>query len=363
MLLFASWVILPLLIGFVYSIKVSAVLQFSVLIFSFPFLLMLLFGHFKELSDTHNATLVSVLVLANTLTLIINRQHYRFMYESVYEELLLDNEEARLTNKKTLSLLSSNPLITGYFLNKHALDTHFVWVDDFENANEFSTWLTTKSPDYDQIYLGAVSTFDDRLLGKIIETFPKLKWRRDYFQGSAYVFSKADGEEIWPFSSFKPPFKQNYWMGVIPEHIEIDSTNRTYYRVDGTNGWSPKLRMPLSSISTMHNDLILVKATGIAFVDQNLDVDMVTIVKKGDELVEWKTTNLNTYKPDSLGNIVGYHVLDLSIVPQRHNDLTVNISLWNHSHTPFEITQLDIYTITGNPYFYWAVKPIYQTKK
>ena len=124
-LILAVWVFLPFLIGFIYSIKVSAVLQFSVLIFSFPFLLLLLFGHFKELSNRQNTILVIILIVANSLTLIVNREHYRHMYESVYEELLLHNEQVLADDPRTLSLLSSNPLITGYYLKEHSLDKTF----------------------------------------------------------------------------------------------------------------------------------------------------------------------------------------------------------------------------------------------
>ena len=69
------------------------------------------------------------------------------------------------------------------------------------------------------------------------------------------------------------------------------------------------------------------------------------------------------YGADTLGKITGYHVLDLSIVPQRHKDLTVNISLWNHGKSPFGIKQMDVYSIAGNPYLYWVVKPIYKTRE
>ena len=64
-ILFGSWFLLPFLIGFYYSRYFSAVLQYSVLIFSFHFLYFVLFSHIKPQKPITNLILVSIILGVN----------------------------------------------------------------------------------------------------------------------------------------------------------------------------------------------------------------------------------------------------------------------------------------------------------
>src|SRR5690554_7189323 len=88
-LLFLTWFLTPLLIGYFYSINVNAVLQYSVLIFSFTYLLFLLFGHLPNCSPKTNLILVALILLTGTLSLVyerdrkstrLNSSHVRISY-------------------------------------------------------------------------------------------------------------------------------------------------------------------------------------------------------------------------------------------------------------------------------------------
>lgn len=70
------WFFILLAAGFVYSLLVSAVLQYSVLIFAFPFLLIVLFSFYPEIRTSWRILPVSLILVTGTLTLFLNRNDY-----------------------------------------------------------------------------------------------------------------------------------------------------------------------------------------------------------------------------------------------------------------------------------------------
>ena len=87
-LLFLSWFVLPLLVGVLYSVCVNNVMQYSVLIFSFPYLLFLLFGHIPKQKTIINLLLVFLILCVNVSALVFERHHYSSLYESAYLHIL-----------------------------------------------------------------------------------------------------------------------------------------------------------------------------------------------------------------------------------------------------------------------------------
>jgi hypothetical protein len=96
------WFIIPFFIGFFYSRYFNAVLQYSVLIFSFPLIYFLLFGFIKEQNTKVNLILVSVILLTNIFSLVYGRKHYDVFYKSVYKQILTDYENIKRNNSNTI---------------------------------------------------------------------------------------------------------------------------------------------------------------------------------------------------------------------------------------------------------------------
>ncbi|MEE9463477.1 MAG: glycosyltransferase family 39 protein, partial [Bacteroidales bacterium] len=88
-----AWFILPILIGFFYSRYVNAVLQYSGLIFTFPFFLFILFGNLPDIKKPVKYLAVPLISLALILTLIYGRQYYSLFYQSRFKHLILDTEQ------------------------------------------------------------------------------------------------------------------------------------------------------------------------------------------------------------------------------------------------------------------------------
>ena len=193
-ILFTAWFILPFLIGFYYSKILNPVLQFSVLIFSMPFLFLVLFGHFKLQSTKMNLIIVAIILITNTFSLVFEREHYKLFYHSVYEEILYDYNEAKKDSKKTLLVVDSHQKITEYFSKKNNLDTNFVKFQSFKSKIDFSNFLKDNKH-YKQLFFGCLSFNPPSTIPLIQQYFPKKIWQKNYVGGNSYLFCNQNSEQ------------------------------------------------------------------------------------------------------------------------------------------------------------------------
>ncbi|MBX2973461.1 MAG: glycosyltransferase family 39 protein, partial [Flavobacteriales bacterium] len=88
LLLLSCWGLLPLLIGLGYSAWRAPVIQHSVLMFSFPYMVLALFIGLSDLGRRAAIAVVALIAVAGTATLIITRQHYATAYSNTYRVML-----------------------------------------------------------------------------------------------------------------------------------------------------------------------------------------------------------------------------------------------------------------------------------
>lgn len=84
-----TWFLVNFSVAFVYSLLREPIIQYSTLIFCFPFLVLTLFSFHKNNSMTMTQTVIAVLAILfiGTSSLIINRQHYDLMYHQGYDQI------------------------------------------------------------------------------------------------------------------------------------------------------------------------------------------------------------------------------------------------------------------------------------
>ncbi len=114
--------ILPFIVGFLYSSFVKPVLQFSILIFSFPFLIILLTSYLKEFNPKINLLMVIIISTITSLSLILEKKHFVIFYQSGFSEILKEN--SRIIHEypsNVTSIISSSKKITNYYLKYDSL--------------------------------------------------------------------------------------------------------------------------------------------------------------------------------------------------------------------------------------------------
>src|ERR1035437_2837841 len=82
-----AWFLLPFAAGYYYSVNVNPVLQYSTLLFSFPFFLLFLFSFFKERKKRINTILFISLEVILLFSTIVEEKFYKREYFGVFKEI------------------------------------------------------------------------------------------------------------------------------------------------------------------------------------------------------------------------------------------------------------------------------------
>ncbi len=356
-ILFLAWFILPFLIGFFYSKYVNPVLQFSVLIFSFYALFFFMFGPIKEQKPVLNLIIVVAILSANIYSLVVVRQHYRLLYNSNFEKIVVDCQKAKQDYKGVISIIDvTSRKITAYYLSKHNAGTGFVWHDSFEKEADLVQFLKEqKSADY--LYLGCVSSNPPTTVPIILDYFPVIKEQNNYFCGTTYVFSKKGEAEVKHagIQDFEKGHSEN-WNG-LDDSKYIDSVSyegKYSYLIDSLTEWSPTYTNGLYQVISGQNNFIDISVKvrpahkiHEAILVAALETSGVTTTWQG---VPFERCMQAGVQPGNWETV--YCSLKLSDAKLGHKSPELKIYIWNKGHNTFLIDDIKINARAGNPFVY-----------
>ena len=358
--LFLSLFLIPFLIGYYYSQNVSAVLQYSALIFSFPFLFFVLFGHIKNHSVKINSILVFGILSINCYALIVERQHYRLFYQSPYEHILIDQRLAEQNYKKIVSVIDSHQAITQFYVERSAQDTTYTSYASFSSENEFILFLEQKAEKNNFLYFGCLANSNPICIPIIQDYFPQLIEQKNYAGGTTYIFSKGENksDEVIEFQKFDLE-ENKFWKGLDQNKIQQDSiTKNKFYRFDESE-WGPAYSRSLSEMYHHKNNFIDLSAK-VFLPEQNAEQLFVITIDTKDSSVIWTGTPFNLFIPasDTAKWTTVHHSLKLSDAYLNYEALQFNAYVWNQGKQVFFIDDVVIRLRKGNPIIYGLIEKI-----
>lgn len=187
------WGTIPLILGFAYSVWRAPVLQYSVVLFSFPYLALFALQGLMHLS--RNATLASCALLAAMAvhSLVTVRKHYIVTYHSKYEAILRTGIDATkaLGRDRVLTLIDA-PYHMIDFYKRH-------WGVPEGELNEVNILgmpqarvdsILAAHPG-DQVVLGRSNGAHDENPALVQQRYPRLAHRRDLVEGQVLRFSRT----------------------------------------------------------------------------------------------------------------------------------------------------------------------------
>lgn len=358
---FGSWFFVPFVIAYAYSILINPVLQYSVLFFALPYLLFVLFGHIKQMPAWVNLVLVTLILGVNSFTLFTERQHYAIQSQSIYKEVVLACHTQQNAQPSSISLLHLRQDIAEYYIDDLNLSHQFTWLDSLGDNRSILDFLENAAIQTDTFFYGADASAPSHIIPMISKYFPKLVWRKNYFLGEIYLFTKGDQTTENKISAMPFSESYNYWKGIDSSSFFVDSiTTKTFYQMSQQAEWSPRFSVPLSEVTRHENDQIDVYLSA-EVPEQTTDIDIVTMLFRENKMVLWNATALNKFPRQNSGNIRAWHTLDLAIVEQRGGPLTLQVAIWNRTGAPLEIHEFEIFQRDGNPLRYAINEPITKT--
>lgn len=341
-------------VGYYYSIKIAPVLQSSVLIFAYPFLLIFLFGWAKEQTKTMNLLLVGVIVIFNAYVLIFQRQHYTVFYKTPFKQLVADVNENIKQYPNSFTILFSDEPKTRFYSEKGELGIPnyylFITVPEF-TEKQLDSLLNEKSKSVDYIFLGATSTLPAEYRAVILEKYPHIIWQRNYFSASSLLASKGSPTEK-PIADIQKT--KNLFNGYNPGKW-VDGG----YRFEKDEEWGPGYSKPLSELIKRPSDLIDV-AVKLKLSDLNQNPLLVMNVQSADSTIIYRAAatskHLIDLKDSTVTLVHSIKFIDLNY--QKFDQPVFNTFIWNIDKKPFQIVSFRVTYRKDNPLTYGLYQPI-----
>ncbi len=356
-ILFVCWFILPIVVGFLYSKFVNNVMQYSVLIFSFPFLFFILFGHIKPQKTIVNLILVLVILSLNIYALTMERKHYSSLYDSAYIHILTDRRDAGNSYKNMASLIDSDKEISEFYIKKLNLDTNFTWVDTSLTKKELISYLDVQSRLSGYLYFGCLSSSDPVTVAVIQDYYPSIVQQKNYFGGTTYVFSRvpAKAGNIIECQDFETKEKR-YWSSVDQSKFvdTVSFSGRYSYMIDSSTEWSLTYSRPLKEIVTSKYNFIVISVETFNEDGMN-DAMIVASIEAGDSVINWSSSEFSVFltnKSSKDGWARIHHTLMLYDIPFDKKNLLLKVYIWNQGRKSFLIDDFMIRLRPGNPVIY-----------
>ncbi|MDP1622603.1 MAG: glycosyltransferase family 39 protein [Bacteroidales bacterium] len=359
------WFLLPYIIGFVYSITRSSVLQYSALFFSFPFLLFVLFGYFKTSESIHKLILITLIGLVVIPSLIIERQHYKLFYKGIYGEIVAESKNAvdSLGPGRCKVILDTHKEINPYYLEKlKCPDLPFSYFKDLKGKGAFLAYLDSSKADF--LAFGCLSSSNWENYAIITEKYPYLIKHKSYFGGDFYLFSKIiplkrlDEYFYTVINTFEPSLPEWGWVNEKQCLDSLTIEGKKSYANKPGQEFSPVYTKGLRGLFRTENDIIDVSVdvrTPTVFPGAWL---VITVSSDGKDL-RWSSAPVNDFvKPGHQGRV--FQSLRLSDTELRHHRLFFNAFLWNPVKSPYIIDNFTIRVRKGNPVIYGLYRKIDQ---
>ncbi|MEI7725967.1 MAG: glycosyltransferase family 39 protein [Bacteroidota bacterium] len=357
------WFLLPYFIGFLYSKYRSSVLQYSVLIFSFPFLLFILFGFFKTTKSIHKIVLVALIGMIVISSLVVERQHYKLFYKGIYREIVADSKRVvdSLGTHNVMVILDTKKEINPYYLKKlNCLTLPFRYIEDIGGRGTLLTFLDSCKADY--LAFGCLSSTNWVNYALIQEKFPWLIQHKPYCGGDFYLFSrikpvKVSGEYFYTLTNtFEPSLPD--W-GYVNEKRCTDSLTiegkKSFVNDTGIE-FSPTYTKSLRDMIHSENDVIDVSVdvrTPLVFPGAWL---VVSVTSDGKD-IKWSSAAISDYvKPGNQGRV--FESLRISDIELRHHRLMFHAFVWNPMKSPYILDNFTVRVRRGNPVIYGLYRKV-----
>lgn len=352
----AIWFLVPLIIGFVYSIIREPILQYSLLLFSTPYFFMLVFSFMKEMEMKKLVMAVSLILLVNILTLVIKREHYKIFYHQGFEEVVKQGLELENRYPSQVFIINNYiPYYMEYYFRKYDDSIPYFTVRNKDlSIPQFKKVLASIKED-----VAVTSAIKDDYFQLVNEEFPYVIETNRGFTFEHYAFSKKESDAanaILPDTLAFLDFDRtdNNWS-VNKDLILQDSlSGKKRFEMTPSTKYGPSIEIPLNDF-TEHGYTFLDISATITALDNIHNAVLVVEVKRGNEAVNWLGKNLYEFELKNGESEKVNYTIYLHDALKTSTDIegcTIKFYVFNPNQNHFLIENILITTRPGNPYRY-----------
>lgn len=341
---FGLW-ILPIIIGFYYSRWRNPVLQYSVVIFSFPFLLFYLFSFIKGLSRNMQMGAAIVMLLVGLYSTVIEKKYFQRTHWAEFKDLALRITEwkCRYDNNIYQLVAANAPGYLGFYLNRN---TDGINADEYIQAlPEDWTSFRKKIKQVPTQYLSfcwSNQVIPIEWFEFVRESYPHLLYRQYYFNSETWLFSR-DGtqeglkDEVQKKLFFSP--HQGWQTEFVADSI-IWTTQEEYIST---------IEIPIRELIIHKSDILYMH--GIFETRDACNLHMAfSVHTPSGKTVFWEARQSKLQCEDGI-LCSFWHAMRFTFKPMPWNG-TLKAYIWNPDACDVDIKGLSIEVRPGNPIIY-----------
>jgi len=358
------WFFILLVTGFLYSVFINAVLQYSVLIFAFPFLLIFLFSFYPDVKPPVKIILILVIVFTGTSTLILNRHHHSVLYDSgpgkIVEESISQLKKYGEANAAVVLYADRRAIDYSFTAKKEDIPKGIFYIDDTMTFLDLKEYLSTLESDYLIYAWTAPPSIEFKEILKLY--FPFHIMEEKYFLSEFHLFSKVKhanqvSNEKWKDRiGFEPDEEiPGFASGNFSD--TLSALGDYSYFIDSLTIYGPSYILDLGKLDLAGNDYISVRMSLYLGNPESGPVVVGTIESEGNELI-WRGIVARDFLPTSekWGRVFLSIRLPKEIL--REKNLIFKTYLWNQDQSTFYVDDLEISVHAGNSRLYGIFEKI-----
>lgn len=361
-----AWFLIPLLTAYFYSIYVSPVLQHSILIFSYPFILFFIFS-LTPINQKAVFVVVPIILITGTIQIYgvnkFNGSNEFARFKEIAQHIDdADKKYGAANITRAINVTDSSYI--GYYLSKLNNKQHFQFYHNQgrEKLVEVIAVVKKATTNY-FMYCWTNSDCPPEINQIIQDEFPYLIERIQYFNGEYYLYSKVPSDSTKHIPSIEKTFNQNYERPVNDftkgQRIGLDSANQnminTYEAMDDKIEFSSTFSKPLNEITQSASSII--HASVLLKADSVDDATLVFSINHGDENYFWTGLGLKPFITETSAWNKAYFSIRLPIIKAADDKLSVYVL--NNQKKNIQLDNFTIKVEHGNTNLYGPRKDEY----
>ncbi|HMN04182.1 MAG TPA: glycosyltransferase family 39 protein [Flavobacteriales bacterium] len=352
------WGLGPLLVGYGYSLWRSPVLQYSMLLFSFPYLLLGLLAGLRHLPRRWMGALLSLIVLVSTATLIEVRKHYEIFYRSRYEAITKGILEAASTPGRAALVDTPDEVVRFYLQHWHA-DAGATPYTNLRDMPADRVDSVLRATDASSVFLGFTPGSEPERAAQVQAAFPFLLERHDLEEGQTFLFGASPAaarrdDHTWSSMATPEAIQGNGWNLDPDLPLHADTATRGALRRWDLTGreFGIALEIPVYQISSHDNDVI--EASMDVAEAHGGSLRLVAELKVGKESRFYRSTGLPATR--TAGTLVC--AIPLADLPGHGHGQQLLVYAWNEGGGVARISSVEVKVRSGNPWLYGFFQPL-----
>ena len=298
------WFIALYFSGFYYSVFINPVMQFSILLFAFPFLITFLFSFIPtEVFNKINLVVLGLLTIALLFSTLIENKYYSKQHFGEFRKLAektIDYSKELGVNNVTRTINIHSPFYINYYLEKlnSKLDYKMFKISEPEHFQELTKIVEESDASH---FLHAWSTINNPpIIEQIITNkFHSVVSRDTFFNSGLVLYSKSN-DAI--FKLKKPLYSTLFSFEdqkVLKGEYEIVNSRAHQgshsAAMDSLSEFGPTYRSLYNKITNEKGVFIQTEVWAMVDDTTGLNADLVYSIESNGKSIFWRSTKFKTF--------------------------------------------------------------------